>query len=223
MPPRLNLLGGEFGLLSVLHFAYVKNGCGWWTCVCDCGTEKTVKGSSLVSGHTKSCGCLSPDLARSRQPAYTHRMVETRQYRVWSNMLNRCRNPRSEDFANYGGRGVTVCARWESFEAFWEDMKPTYDPARTLHRVKNDVGYCKENCVWETWKVQNRNRRDNVIISTPAGPMCISEAAEEFGLKPHTIAARIRRGWPAKHLFDPPLSHGFTLGGTTKILEVSVA
>ncbi len=79
-------------------------------------------------------------------------------YRRWSNMIQRCTNPKNASYENYGGRGITVCEEWKSFRKFAYDMG--YPPeGKTLDRIDNDKGYCKENCRWADWSMQNTNKR----------------------------------------------------------------
>jgi hypothetical protein len=122
-------------------------------------------------------------------------------YGIWSAMLARCFNPKCPAFKNYGGRGITVCERWHnSYPTFEADMLPTRQPGFTIERIDNDGPYSPENCCWTTRTKQNRNRRDNVRIDTPDGPMGLAEAAERFGFKYGTFRSRYHRGEP---LFAP--------------------
>jgi hypothetical protein len=80
-------------------------------------------------------------------------------YDRWVAMRQRCNNPKHIRFASYGGRGITVCRRWDNFNLFIEDMLPTYKPGLTLDRRDNDGDYTPENCRWITVSDQNSNQR----------------------------------------------------------------
>src|SRR5262245_44542641 len=85
------------------------------------------------------------------------------EYRAWQNLKSRCLNPRMDCYADYGGRGITVCSTWcNSFTTFIADMGPR-PPGMTLERIDNDRGYSKENCAWRSMKEQNNNRRPRSV------------------------------------------------------------
>lgn len=121
---------------------------------CDCGSEpKSVMINNLKNGTTSSCGCYA------REVQTTHGMNETRQYRCWVDMKTRCDKPNNKFYDYYGGRGITYCDKWKTFEGFWEDMKDTYEEHLTINRRDNDKNYCKENCWWDTKNFQGHMRR----------------------------------------------------------------
>ena len=121
---------------------------------CSCGSlPKSYLFNQLTSGNTKSCGCLD------KEQKTTHGMHKTRAYQCWADMKTRCDCKENKFYESYGGRGITYCDKWKTFEGFWEDMKDSYADNLTLNRRDNDKGYYKENCEWDSISFQNHMRR----------------------------------------------------------------
>lgn len=174
-----------------------------WKIRCDCGKEIIMPASEFLKGKQKSCGCRSKELIGEAQR--THGMSRHPAYRVWRSMIDRCRLPTHQAWKNYGGRGIRVCARWqEDFLNFWADMGPAYRKGLSLDRIDVDGNYAPENCRWVSDKDQGRNKRNNVLITTPWGVMTVAEASEQSGIGVTTLIYRIRNGCPEDLLFSRP-------------------
>ena len=115
---------------------------------------------------------------------------------VWCDMRARCTSPRHKAYKNYGGRGISVCAEWASFERFKADMGPR--PAGTMiEREDNDGDYRPDNCRWATRAEQNRNRRNCIYVDLDGERVTLKEYCRARGLPYRAIVKRIQdRGWP---------------------------
>jgi hypothetical protein len=185
-PNKLDLYGQMFGRLVVLNEAESQK--RWetvWQCLCACGNVKKVRAKHLRSGQVTSCGC--------RQGGFTHGMTKTRIYRVWCQMRRRCSTPNDRGWHLYGGRGITVCERWQSFNRFYADMGDP-PPSTSLDRIDNDGPYSPENCRWATNAEQARNKRSNVFLTYGGITQTITDWARAKGIKESTLHGRYQRG-----------------------------
>ena len=133
-----------------------------WLCLCDCGKERIVNGTNLRKSISKSCGCFQIEAARRRRLKHGHTSGGnwSSEYRIWTLMKDRCFNPRSHAFHNYGGRGITVCLEWKTnFESFFDHIGPRPSTNYTLDRINNDGNYEPGNVRWATRSQQAFNRR----------------------------------------------------------------
>ncbi len=126
-------------------------------------------------------------------------------------MVSRCKNTNHKAYANYGGRGITVCSEWRSFEGFARDMLPR-PKGMMLDRIDNDAGYCPENCRWADRKTQNSNRRNCIYVQHGEEKVTLREYCRREGLKYRPIVKRIQdRGWSIEDALRIPVgvTHGF--------------
>lgn len=124
-------------------------------------------------------------------------------YRVWADMLGRCRNPNDTSYKYYGGRGITVCERWHKFENFYADMGDR-PPGMTIDRIRVNEGYSPDNCKWATRKEQMLNRRNNHFVTVNGVTKTISQWAEISGLAITTIYGRFLEGWTEEDAVTKP-------------------
>lgn len=125
-------------------------------------------------------------------------------YTAWRNMLDRCRNPNREDYSRYGARGISVCLDWDYFQNFLEDMGECPE-GLTLDRIDSAGDYCPDNCRWATMKEQQRNRRNNRLLTHNGQTRCLSEWSEIFQLRPGTLLKRLALGWPTEKALTYPV------------------
>lgn len=202
LPARVHDLTGQtFGYLTATKFAGTNGHHALWAFRCRCGETVTKSGTSVTRevrrGGTPNCGCSTGDLMAAK--LRTHGMSKHPAFAVWRSMLDRCRLPSHRAWENYGGRGITVCERWqESFENFWQDMGHSYSTGLDLDRRDNDSGYTPENCRWVPRRTNTMNKRNTVrTVDVPA----LSAAT---GIGRTTLYNRIKSGWPLDKLTLPP-------------------
>lgn len=201
----IDITGQKFNHLYVMSHAFNKRGRSYWNCLCDCGKTVVVLGASLKSGNTKACGCHQKDGWRN---GVTHGKSNTRQYKIWQNMKNRCSNKKDKYFKNYGGRGIKVCDEWQNdFMNFYNwAMANGYDNNLTLDRTDNDGNYCPENCRWVDRKEQMRNMRRNRILKYKGKEQTMAQWAEEFNIPYYILNGRINQyGWSVKDAIETPV------------------
>ena len=185
---RLN--GQRFGLLTVLSRAPNAGSYAMWNCRCDCGAEIIVGGNRLRQGRKNRCGSK---VHRVRPPSLT---VEYRsEYLSWQSMRERCSDPKHKGYKNYGGRGITVCERWNSFQNFMLDMGRKADPKFTIEREEVNGNYEPKNCHWISRKDQGRNKRNSVFVTYQGKRMLLIDLVEDLGLSRSAVYGRLQAGW----------------------------
>lgn len=209
MPAKIKIIGQTFGRLKVVADAPCKISplgklLSCVTCECSCGTIGfIVRTSALRSGNTESCGCLRMESMKIRciTHGHSHKGKTTPTYASWSQMIQRCTNPKTDAFPRYGGRGIKVCDRWSSFENFLADMgeKPI---GLTIGRKDNDGNYEPRNCRWETHTQQMQNTSRTVSVTIRGVTGCFAQVCRHFGINPSSVQHHTQKGVPLESAFE---------------------
>ena len=173
-------------------------------CLCDCGNKIEIEFQSLRSGNTTSCGCYWSEVVRKVN--ITHGMTYAPLYNTWRGMKERCFNHKASNYSNYGGRGISICDVWISFEAFskWA-LANGYRDNLTIERKDNDGDYEPDNCRWATRLEQNNNRRTNHMVTYQGKTKSIAEWSRITGINYNTLRDRIKQNWPIKQAIFTPV------------------
>lgn len=185
----MDIIGKKFGKLTVLKFLGFIKTKSIYECLCDCGNIKIVKRNSLVSEHTKSCGCLE----KGRK---THGKRHTNLYNRWLNMKDRCNNENNSHFKYYGGKNIKLCEKWENnFMAFHDwAINNGYKKHLSIERKNNDLGYSEENCEWIPKEMQSKNKTNNIIIDFNGERMLLIDFAIKHNMVPSSVYGRYAKG-----------------------------
>lgn len=213
-----NIAGQRFGRLTALRRTGDTGHCGFiWECQCDCGNLKHSDTGSLTSGNVKSCGCLRVIVAKQNGAKNaTHGIFRGRKHTGWAaskrglkrtwtswvSMRHRCHSCKHHAFSRYGGRGITVCERWNDFKLFLEDMgiRPA---GHSIERINNDGNYCQSNCKWATGMEQGRNKRNNRLITINGITKHLAGWSLVSGISTQLIWQRIKKGWTWDRVLSP--------------------
>lgn len=196
-----NIVGLRTGKLIVTNnYERRKNKYGsriYWECECECGNKKFISYSHLVSGHTKSCGCLQKETVVKKKTKTG--LCSTRIYKIWVGMNQRCFNPKNSAWEHYGGRGIRVCNEWshnhDGFKNFYDwSLNNGYEDNLTIERIDVDKDYSPENCKWETWGNQRLNTRNTVKINYLGENIPLIVACKNIGVNYSTARSRIKKG-----------------------------
>lgn len=187
---REDLTGQVFERLTVIEYAGSDrtSGSTMWKCKCECGKEITTRKAHLKKGQSKSCDCLT----RRSDLNVKHGLYNHPIYSNWEHIKQRCNNPKSPSYKNYGGRGIKVCDEWNnSFEAFHRDMAATYKAGLSIDRIDVNGDYTPENCRWATRREQANNTRATRYITVFGERLPLSEACRKYNIHRATVHHRL--------------------------------
>ena len=181
--------------LTPIKFCFIKNNRSFWLFKCDCGKKVIREKSSVITGHTKTCGC--------RMVPYDFKKLKnTRLFSIWRGMRDRCNLENKSNYKYYGGRGIKVCPEWDknytqAFLCFYKwAINNGYKDGMTIDRINNDKDYCPENCRWVYSKEQGENKRNNIIIEYNGEKHCITHWARIINKSRKFINNRLKKGIP---------------------------
>lgn len=209
MKPKINFPGKIYGRLTLVRKdGKTKQGATKWLCACSCGNTKSISQCTL-GRRAFSCGCLVRENIINRNTTHGHSKGgrPTTELCAWKNMISRCYNKNNARYADYGGRGISVCASWKnSFESFLLDVGVRPSKYHTLDRWPDNNGnYCPENFRWATRKEQAHNRRSNVLIKYRGQTKTLGQWCEKFNLFYPNVHIRIYQcRWSIAKSFTTP-------------------
>lgn len=206
-PNFSDITGQKFGHLYVQGVDRRCSGNVYYKCLCDCGNTITVCAPALKQGRTKSCGCARGKMISEK--IRTHGESNTRLFRVWGSVKNRCYNENEPSYKNYGDRGIGVCAAWlTNYEAFrdWAlangyDENAPYGEC-TLDRIDVNGNYSPENCRWVNLKIQANNKTTSHFIDYRGERHTIAEWSELLGVPKYIIHDGLRAGKPFDEIVE---------------------
>lgn len=181
----------------------IKGGDGYFKC--SCGVIKKIRTNHVFSGAVKSCGCKRAEyVSKARYtPGVRENGKQTSEYTIWKGMKQRCNNKNAPKWHRYGGRGISVCERWQtSFSNFLDDMGRRPTNKHSIERMNNDGNYEPGNCRWATAKEQAYNTSRVLKYIYDGELMTIREIATIIGVKKGTLDSRIR-----KYGYEIAMSH----------------
>lgn len=174
-----------------------------------CGSKMLRTQARLDSGRgrycSRACGGHAA-VTRGQISAYKgrHGWAGTPIHNIWMGMRDRCSNPNRHEYHHYGGRGIKVCERWQTFENFLADMGERPSAKHGVDRIDTNGDYEPGNCRWATQAEQLRNTRRTRWLIYEGKQWCAAELARHLGIKPRTLFGRLGAGWPPERWAQPP-------------------
>lgn len=205
MRARHNLAGKRYGRWTALTLVEGP-GQSRWNCRCECGVEKIVYATSLISGQTLSCGCYRD--AENTKRNTVHGKAKQKVNNAWHGIKARTSNPSCKEYKWYGARGIKMCPEWmSSFVRFYAYVGDPPSDKHSIDRIDNAGDYQPGNVLWATMEEQANNTRRNNLITALGKTQTAAQWAKETGINAATIAQRISRlKWTADEAVTRPSS-----------------
>lgn len=201
---KLNLINQKFNRLTVLERSNNSGKKVMWKCRCECGNITFVSTSNLRCNKAKSCGCLK--LEEFSKRFVKHNQRNTKLYEIWKSIKNRCLNPKSLAYKNYGGRGITICQKWKDdfMEFYTWSMQNGYNENLSIDRINNDGNYEPSNCRWVDRKTQANNTRTNHFITFDNQTLTIKQWSEKLNIPYSCLFSRLKN-WSIEKALTTPI------------------
>lgn len=199
--PKIDMTGFVVGRLTVIALAEAPHmSKPQWLCACQCGRTTNVDGYHLRTAAIRSCGCLRSETTAALYTKHgaARKGHKTRTFHIWECMHDRCRRPSNKCYADYGGRGITVCERWSEYANFHADMGDA-PPGMSIDRRDNNGNYEPTNCRWVTRLEQMSNTRRNVFVAHAGERITAAQRDRLLNQPQGTTARAVRAGLLAKH------------------------
>ena len=211
MPRRKDYTGKKYGRLTAIEYSHRFNKKTYWIFICECGKKKILSMTTVMNGHSRSCGCLHMDrchtgLNRRRHGDACIGKVK-KIHNIWRGMIQRCNNVNTPAYKDYGGRGIIMCFDWWVYENFrdWAYANG-YQDKLTIDRIDNDKGYNPNNCRFVTRKEQARNRRNSRMLTYNGKTQCLASWADETGINQYALCARLNQShWSVEKALTTPI------------------
>ena len=196
-----DITGKKFGKLTAIKFIERKDEKTYWLFKCDCG-KKVIKSTNNIGRGVKSCGCLKKEQNFKNlnlDKSYSNGLYDTKLYKIWASMKDRCYNKNNHAYDKYGNRGIIICEEWlnkeNGFIKFYNwSMRNGYKEGLSIDRINNDKEYSPRNCRWTTMKQQCNNRSNNTKININGIIHNLGEWCSIFKINRKTVSTRIHRG-----------------------------
>ena len=143
--------------------------------------------------------------ARATRHGYACAGHPRREWRIWRGLKDRCCNPRHSSYPDYGGRGVSLCERWqEDFIHFLQDMGDCPEEDSQIDRISSAGNYEPGNCRWVSPSENCNNRSSNRWLTYQGETLTATQWARRNGVKAELIYDRLERGWPDERILTQP-------------------